>query len=249
MSTTEPPTTEVPPPTEPKPPRRSRLRSRGVVIAGVIAALVVIAGVTAALLLPDDDHGRFGRPGFDRSGWSGEMDERGPWRDGPWGDEGRDGRPGDRDDDGPGNRPFGMGDDPVVTGTVASVANGSLVVNVDGSGPRTLRTDGDTDVTGAANSGLGDLQTGERVVVEVEGTGDAATAESVWTPQASVTGTVTALTGDSATVMSVEGLAATVDVAALSQKPAVGDVVVLTGTATDAGTIRADGIRVLPRAS
>ena len=246
MSTTEPPTTQVPPPTGPKPPRRSRLRSRGVVIAGVIAALVVIAGVTAALLLPDDDHrGRFG-PGVDRAGWMGEMDERGPWRGGPWNDEGR---PGDRDDDGPRDRPFGMGDDPVVTGTVASVANGSLVVNVDGSGPRTLRTDDDTDVTGAANSGLGDLQVGERVVVEVEGTGDAATAESVWTPQASVTGTVTALTGDSATVMSVEGLAVTVDVAALSQKPAVGDIVVLTGTAADAGTIRADGIRMLPRAS
>jgi hypothetical protein len=71
----------------------------------------------------------------------------------------------------------------------------------------------------------------------------------VWTPQASVTGTVTALAGDRATVTSVEGLAVTVDVAALSQKPAVGDVVVLTGTAADAATIRADGIRVLPRAS
>ncbi len=262
MSTTEPPTTQVPPPAEPKPPRRplrSRLRSRGVVITAVVAALVVIAGVTAALLLPGNDRGRFG-PGFDRSGWSGEMGERG-WRGGPWGDDDRsegrfdgrfDGRGGDRggdDEEGPGGRGFGMGDDPIVTGTVASVADGSIVVNVDGSGPRTLRTDGNTEVTGASNSGLGDLQTGERVVVEVEGTGDAATAESVWTPQASVTGTVTALTGDRATVTSVEGLAVTVDVAALSQRPAVGDVVVLTGTAADVSTIRAEGIRVLPRAS
>jgi hypothetical protein len=257
MSTTEPPTTEVPPPAEPKPPRRpvrSRLRSRGVVITAVVAALVVIAGVTAALLLPDDDRGRFG-PGFDRSGWVGEMDERG-WRGGPWRDDDSDDRSGGRfdgrdgdDEEGPGGRGFGLGDDPIVTGTVASVADGSIVVNVDGSGPRTLRTDGDTEVTGASNSGLGDLQTGERVVVEVEGTGDAATAESVWTPQASVTGTVTALAGDRATVTSVEGLAVTVDVAALSQRPAVGDVVVLTGTAADAGTIRAEGIRVLPRAS
>lgn len=261
MSTTEPPTTQIPPPAEPKPPRRpwrSRLRSRGAVITAVVAALVIITGVTAALLLPDDDRGRFG-PGFDRSGWSGEMGERG-WRGGPWGDGDRDdGRGGDRfderfdargdDGDGPGGRGFGMGDDPILTGTVASVADGSIVVNVDGSGPRTLRTDGDTEVTGASNSGLGDLQTGERVVVEVEGSGDAATAESVWTPQASVTGTVTALAGDRATVTSVEGLAVTVDVAALSQRPAVGDVVVLTGTATDTSTIRAEGIRVLPRAS
>jgi hypothetical protein len=258
MSTTEPPTTQVPPPAGPKPPRRplrSRLRSRGVVITAVVAALVVIAGVTAALLLPDDDRGRFG-PGFDRSGWSGALDERG-WRGGPWGDddhsddrsEGRfGGRDGD-DEEGPGGRGSGMGDDPIVMGTVASVADGSIVVNVDGSGPRTLRTDGDTEVTGASNGGLGVLQTGERVVVEVEGIGDAATAESVWTPQASVTGTVTALTGDRATVTSVGGLAVPVDVAALSQRPAVGDVVVLTGTAADASTIRADGIRVLPRAS
>ena len=248
MSTTEPPTTQVPPPAEPKPPRRpwrSRLRSRGAVITAAIAALVVIAGVTAALLLPDNDRGRFG-PGFDRAGWSGER----PWGDGgpgPWGGHGR----GDRDDEGfgrPGPRGFGFGDEPVITGTVASVANGSIVVNVDGAGPRTLRTDADTEVGGPANSGLGDLQVGERVVVQVEGTGDAATAESIWVPQASVTGTVTALSGNTATVTSVEGLTVSVDITALSQKPVVGDVVILTGAA-DAGTIRADGIRVLPRAS
>jgi hypothetical protein len=251
MSTTEPPTTEVPPPAEPKPPRRplrSRLRSRGAVITAIVAALVVIGGVTAALLLPDNDRGRFGGPGFDRAGWAGER----PWGDGGpghWGD--RDSDRADGDDEGfggPGPRPFGFGDDPVVTGTVASVADGSIVVNVDGAGPRTLRTDGDTEVGGPSNSGLGDLQVGERVVVEVEGAGDAATAESIWVPQAGVTGTVTALSGNTATVTSVEGLTVSADVTALSQKPAVGDVVVLTGTA-DAGTIRADGIRVLPRAS
>ena len=239
MSSTEPPTTQVPPPAGPTSPRRSwrsRLRSRGAVITAIVAALVVIGGVTAALLWPDNDRGRFG-PGFDRAGWVGER---------PWGGHNR----GNFDDDGPGRgpRPFGFGDNPVVTGTVASVADGSIVVNVDGTGPRTLRTDGDTRVGGPANSALGNLQVGERVVVEVEGTGDAATAKSIWVPQAGVTGTVTALSGNTATVTSVEGLTVTVDVTALSQKPAVGDVVVLTGTA-DAGTIRADGIRVLPRAS
>ncbi|TQM02237.1 hypothetical protein [Pseudonocardia kunmingensis] len=246
MSSTEPPTTQ----TTQRPPWRSRLRSRGVVITAVVAALVVIAGVTAAVLWPDDDRGRFG-PGFDRAGWSSPV-ERGPWGEGGpgrWGDDDRGDRDDDRDDDdAPGPRGFGFGDDPVVIGTVASVADGSLVVNVDGAGPRTLRTDRDTEVGGPSNSALGDLQTGERVVVEIEGTGDAATADSVWTPQASVTGTVTALTGTTATVTSVEGLTVTADVAALSQKPAVGDVVVLTGTA-DASSIRADGIRILPRAS
>jgi len=247
MSTTEPPTTEVPPPAEPKPPRRSwgsRLRSRGVVITAAIAALVVIGGVTAALLLPDRDHGRFG-PGFDRAGWSGAP----PWAEGRHGPMGMDddGPRGDRFG-GPGPRGFDFGDEPVITGTVASVANGSIVVNVDSGGQRTIRTGEDTRVGGSANSGLGDLQVGERVVVSVEGIGDAATADSIWVPQARVAGTVTAVSGDTATVTSVDGLPVTVNTAALSQQPAVGDVVVLTGTA-DAGTIRADGIRVLPKAS
>jgi hypothetical protein len=249
MSTTEPPTSKI---EEPRRSWRSRLRSRGVVITAVVAALVVIGGVAAALLLPNHDRDRFG-PGFDRAGWSGQ----GPWeggRHGGWGPHGGgDFDRGDFDEDdfegrGPGGRPFGLGDEPVVTGTVASVANGSIVVNVDGAGQRTLRTDGDTRVRGSSNSGLGDLQVGERVVVGVEGTGDAATAEAIWVPQASVSGTVTAVSGDTATVTSVDGLPVTVNTTALTQKPVVGDVVVLTGTA-DAGTIRADGIRVLPKAS
>jgi hypothetical protein len=247
----EPTTTQVPPPSEPPPPRRSwrsRLTSRAAVITAGIVALVVVTGVTAALLLPDHDHRRFG-PGPGRAGWD-EMHEhlRGG---GQWGADGP-GRFGDRDhawNDDAGRGPFRMGDDPIVAGTVASVADGSLVVNVDGAGPRALRTDGNTVVFGADNSGLGDLQTGERVVVEVAGTGATATAASVWTPQAQVTGTVTALAGATATVTSVDGLVVTADVAALSQQPTVGDVVVLTGSAVDAGTIRTAGIRVLPRAS
>jgi hypothetical protein len=243
MSTTEPPTSEVPP----RRPWRSRLRSRGAVITAAVAALVVIGGVTAALLLPDHDGGRFG-PGVDRAGWAGP-----PWAEGghgPMGGHWGGGYRGDDDDrfEDQGPRGGGLGDEPVVTGTVASVANGSIVVTVDGAGQRTIRTDGDTRVRGSGNSGPGDLQVGERVVVAVEGTGDAATAESIWVPQASVAGTVTALSGDTATVTSVEGLTVAVNTAALSQKPAIGDVVVLTGTA-DAGTIRADGIRVLPKAS
>ena len=241
MSSTEPPTTEVPPQRRSW---RSRMRSRGFVITAVVAALVVIGGVTTALLLPHNDRDRFG-PGFDRAGWSGAP----PWAEGRHGAMGMgEHGPGDERFGGPGPRGFGFDDEPVITGTVASVANGSIVVNVDGAGQRTIRTDGETRVRGSGNSGLGDLQVGERVVVAVEGTGDAATAEAIWAPQAGVTGTVTAVSGDTATVTSVEGLQVSVNTTALSQKPAVGDVVVLTGTA-DAGTIRADGIRVLPKAS
>jgi hypothetical protein len=249
---TEPPTEQHPlPPPPPRRPWRSRFRSRGVIIGAVVVAVLVAGAVAAALLIPDRD--RFG-PGFDRHGPVGELGGRGaPWHvpgdAGPWHGPGR-GGPGGDQFGGParGGGP-GIGNAPVLTGTVVSVADGTLVVNVDGGAQRTLRTDGDTRVRGGQNSALGDLQTGERVVVQVQGAGATAVARAVWSPQASVTGTVTALTGDRATVTSVDGLTVAVDVAALSQKPVVGDVVVLTGVAADGSTIRADGIRVLPRAS
>lgn len=255
MSTpTEPPTEQNPhPPPAPPPgrrPWRSRLRSRGVIIGAAVVALLVVGGVAAALLIPDRDR-HFG-PGFGRMESTGEIDDRGaPWggpSGGPW--AGPEGGPW-RGEAGFGGHDRGgvPGNAAVLTGTVSAVSSGTLVVNVDGGAQRTLRTDGGTRVQGVANSGLGDLQAGERVVVQVQGTGDAATARTVWTPQARVTGTITALAGDRATVTSIDGLTVTVDVAALSQKPVVGDVVVLTGVATDGSTIRADGIRVLPRAS
>jgi hypothetical protein len=244
MSTTEPPTTENPRPGEPNRPRgrwRSRLRSRGLITGAVVVALLTVVGVAAALLIPRPDD-RWG-PGPHRSDWAGEGRA---WHGGPGG------RFGDRDDEGPAfgrGGPFGPGAEPVLAGSVVSVANGSLVVTVDGGGQRTLRTDDQTRVFGDDDRALGDLQAGERVVVQVQGTGDQATARSVWSPQARVIGTVTALVGDRATIASVDGLTVTADVAALSQKPVPGDVVVLTGTAADASTLRAEGIRVLPRAS
>lgn len=244
MSSTEPPTTQAPAPPPPpgRRPWRSRVRSRGFVVGAAIVTLLVVGGVVAALLVGDRGHDRgwFGPGRGDRVG---EMDQRGgPWQDGAPlpGHQGR----------GPGHRgPFALGNNPVVAGTVASAGNGTLVVAVDGGAQRTLRTDADTRVVGDGNNALGDLRTGERVVVRVQGSGDAARAVAVWTPQARVTGTVTALNGDTATVTSVAGLTVNADVSALSQKPTVGDVVVLTGVAADGTTIRAEGIRVLPRAS
>jgi hypothetical protein len=210
------------------------VRSRGFVIGAVILGTLVGVGVAAALLLGDRGPGRglFGPGHGDRVA---EMGRHGPWQGDGFGrgDHGR----------------IGLGDGPVLAGTVASTGNGTLVVAVDGGAERTLRTDADTRVVGRGNSALGDLQTGERVVVRVQGTGDAARAVTVWTPQARVIGTVTALNGDTATVTSVEGLTVNADVSALSQKPAAGNVVELTGVAADGTTIRADGIRVLPKAS
>lgn len=209
-----------------RPQERPWFRRRAVLIAGGVVAGLAVLGIALALLWPDGDRGRdrVQPAGFDRPGSSQEHrgPGGGPFRDGDFG-----GR--------------GWGDTPVVAGTVVSTGDGTLVVAVDGAAQRTFRTDDST-------RGLGELQVGERVVVAVED-GDPAVAREVWTPQARVTGTVTAVSGDRATVTAVDGLVVTVDVSGLAQKPVVGDVASLTGVAADAATIRAESIRILPKAS
>lgn len=229
--------------------RRFRPRGRGALIGASVLALLLVAGVVAALLPGGPGHGgdRFG-PGSEVGllGDAGEFDELavaghrgGPGRHGPGGfDRGR-----------PGGFDRGLGDDALLAGTVVSTADGSLVLTPDGAPQRSLRIDDDARVRGGDNRALGDLAPGERVVVRVEGTGDAATAVSVLAPRARVVGTVTALTDGRATVAGVNGLTSTVDVTGLGRQPAVGDLVVLTGVAADATTVRADGIRVLPKVS
>lgn len=244
------PNTPPEPPTAPVA-RRSRWRrprGRGAVIGAALVALLVVAGVAAALLIPGHGPGRkdredFGGPDIGLSGGFGELDGLGgPGPAGP--DRGGPGRGGPR-----GGAPLdrGLGDDTLLAGTVVSTADGSIIITPDGGAQRTIRTDGDTRVRGNGNTGLGDLQAGERVVLRISGTGEAATAVTILAPQARVTGTVTALTGDTATVTAIDGLTVTADVTALSQKPAVGDLVVLTGVATNGTTLTADGIRILPR--
>ena len=222
--------------TTPETPTRRRPRGRTLVIGAVVLAALVVAAVVAALVLPGGGPGRDGDrrggpPGIGLTGGFGEFDELGPGGGPPRGPRG------------------GPGDGPVLVGSVVSTAPGSIVVTPDGGAPRTLRTDDDTRVRGGGNAALGDLAPGERVVVRVEGTGDAATAVGILAPQARVAGTVTALTGTAATVVAVDGRTVAVDVAALGQQPAVGDVVVLTGTFADGTTLVADGVRILPRAS
>lgn len=231
---------------------RRRPRGRGAVLGAALLALLVVGGVAAALLIPDGDRGD--RRGFHGHGpdlgLTGEFGELSGTDeldaslsgDGP---ESRDG--GWRDRSRGGGR--GLGDDTLLVGTLTSTADGSIVVTPDGgNAPRAVRTDDDTHVRGSGNAALGDLAPGERVVVRVEGIGDAATAVAVLTPRTRVTGTVTALTGDSATVTRIDGLAVTANVAAVTP-PAVGDLVVLTGVTTDGTTLTAQAIRVLPKAS
>ncbi|MFC4949403.1 hypothetical protein [Pseudonocardia sp. GCM10023141] len=234
MTTPTPPVT--PPAPEPAPAPRSRLRSRGGVIGAVVIALVIVGGVAAALIIPGGPGGRPPAPGV------GLSSDLGPLR-GPEGGSPRPGPPKGSGIDG------WLGKDALLAGSVVSVSDGTLVVAVDGGGQRTLKVDDRTRVRGDGAAALTGLKPGERVVVRVTGTGDAATAVSVMSPQARITGTVTALTGDSATVMGIDGRPATVNIAALTSKPAVGDIVIITGTVTGGSTIKAEQVRVLPKAS
>jgi hypothetical protein len=198
------------------------------VIAAVVVAVLVVGAVAAALLGSSSE--RTAGPGIGRTAES-------------------EGFPGGRDDRGRGPRGLDAGDSPILIGTVVSTATGTITITPDGGAARTLRTDGDTRVRGNGNTAVGDLQAGERVIVRVSGSGATATAVSIEVPRASVSGTVTALSGDTATITSFDGLVVSANVAALSQKPVVGDVVVLSGTVANGTTITADGIRVLPKAT
>jgi hypothetical protein len=226
-----------------------RPRGRGAIIGAGVLALAIVGAVAAALLIPG------GGP------WRGERHEA--WGPGPRG--GHDAAlmgefddlagPGDglglgpdRRGPGPNWGARGLGNDTVLVGTVVSTANNTIVVTPDGGAQRTIKTDDRTRVRGTGIDRLGDLKAGERVVIRVDGTGDAATAVAILSPMARVAGTVTAINGDTATITAVDGLTATANIAGLSQKPAVGDVVILRGTA-DNNTIKADGIRILPKAS
>jgi hypothetical protein len=244
MSTPEPPeqhTAEAPAPAK----RRYRPTRTGVLLALVGLALVVVGGVAGALLF--SRHAGPGGPGFAR------LDERGPGAfarsgAGPGGGRGFDMGPGPRGRVGPGAGGAGFRAGPVLLGSVVSTANGTLVITPDGAAQRALRTDDRTRVVGEGVRSLADLKPGQRVAVSVTGTGDATTAVAVRVPVARLVGTVTAVAGDTATVTSADGLVVTVNTAAANPKPAVGDVVAVTGTASGT-TITATTVTVLPKAS
>lgn len=150
--------------------------------------------------------------------------------------------PADGDGDRPGghHRPFGHHPGPlgpgehVVVGTVAGSGANDLTVAQDGGSQTVIPTDADTRVRGAGNHELGDLSAGERVVVRV---GSGGTAVAVGVVQGHVVGTVTALDGDRATVLRPDGLAVPVDLSGVPERPAVGTVVAVRGSAQDGGSV------------
>ncbi len=252
MTETPPPPaeSETPPPAEQ--PTRRRWPIWPFVVGGI--ALLAIVGVAATALVAGG-RDRWGGPRHyspentalelavaDAGGIELLADDPDPDQGGP--EAGR----GERWRDGPGHRGglLGrLGDDTLLVGGVASVGNGTLTVTRDGGGEKAVTTDDRIRVRGAGNSALGDLTAGERVVVRV---GADNRAVGVLGLRPHVTGTVTALDGDRATVVRGGGLTQVVDVSAVAQKPAVGDLIAAVGTLADNGTtLKAETVRVLPK--
>ncbi len=142
--------------------------------------------------------------------------------------------------------PRGLANTAAITGSVVSVAPDNLVVAADGAGQVTIPTNDRTRVRGAGN-GLTGLQPGQRVVVRVGGDGSAV---AVLVPVARAAGTITALDGDRATLVRPNGLTEVIDIVAVNPKPTVGDLVAVSGApAENGGVLKADQLRVLPKAS
>jgi hypothetical protein len=140
-----------------------------------------------------------------------------------------------------------LGDNTLLVGTVAAAGGGKLTVTRDGGGDITVTTTDKTKVRGTGKKVVGDLAAGERVVVRV-GTDKSAVGVLVLRPH--VAGTVTKLDGDRASVTRASGLTQVVDVSGLTEKPKVGDLIAVVGSATDNGTtIKAEKIKQLPKTS
>jgi hypothetical protein len=132
----------------------------------------------------------------------------------------------------------------VVAGAVGSVGDGKLVVRKDNGTEVSVATDAKTKVRGAKHTALSDLKAGERVVIKV---GTDGVADGVLVVRAHAAGTITKLDGDHATLVRLGGLRVELDLSGVSERPAVGTVVVAVGTATDGGaTLKVEQIRELP---
>jgi hypothetical protein len=219
--------------------RRRRFSRRRIAIGAALLAVLVGGGMAVALLIPGGSFGGAVAAFEGRPVDGGQQAAAPAPAPAPAGGRQR-GQHGDGRDR--------LGADTLLVGKLVSTGTGTLVVAQDNGATLTVHTNEGTKVLGAGKKGLAGLTAGDRVVVRVSGTGDAAAAVTVRSPKAHVTGTVTALAGDAATVLRADGLAESVNVAAVNPKPAVGALVVLSGTA-DGSTLTADRMRPLPKAS
>lgn len=207
------------PPAAPPPPRR-----RGLKALGLFAVVGVAGAAVGAVLL-----GGLGGNAGPRGVIALAADEQGVTA----GAQGR-----------PGRGPRLPAETTLLLGTVKSVADNKLTVTRDGGGEVTVDTDAQTKVRGSGTDALADLRTGNRVLVRVSKDNKAL---RIKVPKASVTGTVTRLDGDRATIIGRDGLARAVDLSGISDKPKAGDVVTVVGDAVESGAVlKADRLRQVP---
>lgn len=206
----------------------------GVVV--VVVAMLIGAAVTLGVLHHHArGHGRFAAgPGVEGRAW-GPGEHQGVGHRGQFG-----GRHGGTGALGPGGQPGTT----VLLGAVSSVNGANLVLTPDAApAPVTVTTTDRTRVAGGQVRALSDLKAGDRVAVRVA---PDHSAYGVMLIQASVRGTVTTLSGTSATVVQPDGLPQTVDTSGLPTQPQVGDRVAVTGTASGT-TVKAQNLRELPK--
>lgn len=113
----------------------------------------------------------------------------------------------------------------VVVGTVKAVRDGALDVAKDAGGEVTVTTGPSTKTRGVDLAGL---RPGQRVIVRAQD----GKALMVGVPRARARGTVTALDGDRATLIEFAGSTRTLELSGVADKPRVGDLVAVRGTAS-----------------
>jgi len=231
--------------------RRRRWIGLGVLLILILLIIALICGISRHHRYGHrHGHGHHGHSAFHQGMPDGGMGLGGTGMGGPGGFGGQGG---DRMGGGPMGGPGGgrdreggpMANMATLNGSVVSVAPGSVVVAQDGAGQVTVPTTDRTRMMGAGN-GLTGLQPGQRVVVRL---GADKSAVAVFSPKARAVGTITAIAGDRATLVRLDGLTEPVDLSAVNPKPANGDVVAVSGTAAENGAaLKVDTLRVMPKA-
>ena len=139
-----------------------------------------------------------------------------------------------------------MGGGSAVVGSLVTINGSNLVLTQDGGAQVTLTTTPQTRVVGQQRATLADLKAGDRIAVREDNNHQAL---GVLVIPARAFGTVTALNGDQATLTRADGLTETVDLSGVTNKPQVGDQVVVSGNAANNGSVlKATELRDLPKA-
>jgi hypothetical protein len=216
----------------------------GLLVLGLVFGLGALAGAHHARY---DRFAQGGQPGVGH----GRMHGHGRHGMGPGGHSGRGGMGPDGMGGGPADGSggqFGRGAAaaPAVTGSLVTINGTTMVITQDGGAQATVTVSPGTRVVGPQKASLADLKAGDRVAVREDANHQAI---GVLVVPARAVGTITAVNGNQATLVRPDGLTEPVDLTAVTTKPAVGDHVMVEGTASAGGaTLAATQLQQLPKA-